>query len=133
MAEFVSYTLDGEALVTWVRPVARITGIEVKEDRELVISFFQGAPIVVRCGSQAEQLAREIMAGAVTTPPLKKGNRLITSVAEAAVEPAHSKQASQSTRPDTATSPPSAAAIVQPPLRPDAVSSMASFVPAECR
>jgi hypothetical protein len=135
MAEFVSYTLDGEALVTWVRPVARITGIEVKEDRELVISFFQGAPIVVRCGSQGEQLAREIMSGAVTTPPLKKGNRLITSVAEAAIEPTHSRQASQSAqpRPDTATSPPSAAATVQPQWRPAAVSPIASSVPAECR
>src|SRR5580698_4199871 len=76
MAEFVAYTLDGEASKTWVRPISRITGIEVREDRVLVISFFQGNPVVVQCGTQAEQLAREIMAGLATTPPLKQGNRL---------------------------------------------------------
>jgi len=130
MAEFVSYTLDGEASVTMVRPVARITAIEVKEDTELVIFFIQGAPVVVRCGTQAEQLAREIMAGAVTTPPLKKGNRLITSVAEAAVEPTQSRQVSQSAypQPATATSPPSAPVIV-PSLRPAAVSRRNSLLP----
>ena len=130
MAEFVAYTLDGEALVTMVKPVARITGIEVKEDKELVIFFVQGNPIVVRCGTQAEQLAREIMGGLITTPPLKQGNRLITSVTEAAVEPAPSRQASQSgwPQPTAATSPPSAPAMV-PSLRPAAVSRRNSLLP----
>jgi hypothetical protein len=123
MAEFVAFTLDGEASVTWVRPIARITGIEVKEDKELVIFFFQGTPVVVRCGTQAEQLAREIMTGAATTPPLKKGNRLITSVTEAAVEPTHSGQVSQSPRPSSPAPIANAAATVLPPLRPAAVSS----------
>jgi len=101
MAEFVSYTLDGEASKTWVRPVARITGIEVREDRVLVIYFVQGNPVVVQCGAQAEQLAREIMGGLATTPPLRQGNRLITSIVEVVVEPTHSGQASQSARPSS--------------------------------
>ena len=122
MAEFVSYTLDGEASKTWVRPVSRITGIEVREDRVLVIYFVQGNPVVVQCGTQAEQLAREIMGGLATTPPLKQGNRLITSVVEVAVEPTHSGQASQSTRPSSPVPVANAGGTV-PPLRPAAVSS----------
>jgi len=131
MAEFVAYTLDGEASKTWVRPVARITGIEVREDRVLVIYFVQGNPVVVQCGAQAEQLAREIMGGLATTPPLKQGNRLITSVVEVAVEPTHSSQASQSAQPRlaTATSSPSAPATVLPPLRPAADSRRYSLLP----
>ena len=113
MAEFVSYTLDGEASKTWVRPVAFITGIEVREDRVLVIFFGQGNPVVVQCGAQAEQLAREIMGGLATTPPLRQGNRLITSVEEVVLEPPHTGRASQSAVPHSAavTSPPSAAAV----------------------
>jgi len=130
MAEFVAYTLDGEASATMLKPVARITAIEVKEDKELVVFFVQGAPIVVRCGTQAEQLAREIMGVLVMTPPLKKGNRLITSVAEAAVEPTQSKQAPQSAQPHLANaiSPPSAPTVV-PSLRPAAVSRRNSLMP----
>ena len=110
MAEFVSYTLDGEASKTWVRPVTRITGIEVREDKVLVIYFVQGNPVVVQCEAQAEQLAREIMGGLATTPSLKQGNRLITSIVEVVVEPTQSSQASHSAqpRPATATSLPSA-------------------------
>ena len=130
MAEFVSYTLDGKASKTWVRPVDRITGIEVREDRVLIIYFVQGNPVVVQCGSQAEQLAREIMGGLATTPPLKQGNRLITSVEEVVVEPAHSGQATQSAHPSpaTATSPPSAATVA-PSMRPAAVSRSYSLLP----
>jgi hypothetical protein len=130
MAEFVAYTLDGDASVTKVRPVARITGIEVREDKVLIIYFIQGNPVVVQCGTQAEQLAREIMGGLATTPPLKQGNRLITSVEEVVVEPTHSSQASQSAqpRPATATSTPSAAAVV-PPMRPAATSRSYSLLP----
>jgi len=122
MAEFVAYTLDGEASKTWVRPVSRITGIEVREDRVLVIYFVQGNPVVVQCGTQAEQLAREIMGGLATTPPLKQGNRLITSVVEVVVEPTHSSQASQSPRPSSPVPVANAAATV-PPLRPTAIRS----------
>ena len=122
MAEFVSYTLDGETSKTWVRPLARITGIEVREDRVLVIYFVQGNPVVVQCGTQAEQLAREIMGGLATTPPLKQGNRLITSVVEVVVEPTHSSQASQSPRPSSPVPVTNAAATV-PPLRPTAIRS----------
>ena|SRR5579871_3140432 len=112
MAEFVSYTLDGESK-TWVRPVSRITGIEVREDRVLVMFFFQGNPVVVQCESQAGQLAREIMSGLVTTPPLKQGNRLVTSVEEVAVAPTNSSQAPQSAGPSS-----SVPATTVPPLRP---------------
>ena len=130
MAEFVAYTLDGEASKTWVRPVSRITGIEVRDDRVLVIYFVQGNPVVVQCGSQAEQLAREIMGGLATTPPLKQGNRLITSVEEVVVESTHSGQASQSAqpRPGTATPPPSTAAMA-PPMRPGATNRSYSLLP----
>jgi len=131
MAEFVSYSLDGEASITVVKPVSRITAIEVKEDKELVIFFLQGNPIVVRCGTQAEQLAREVMGGLVMTPPLKKGIRLITSVAEAAVEPVQSRQASQSTQPQPATVATllSAPATDLPPSRPAAASRRYSLLP----
>ena len=130
MAEFVSYTLDGEASKTWVRPVALITGIEVRQDRVLVIFFVRGNPVVVQCGAQAEQLAREIMGGLATTPPLKQGNRLITSVVEVVLEPTHSGQAIQSAnpRPATVTSPPSAAAVA-PSMRPSGVSRSYSLLP----
>jgi hypothetical protein len=101
MAEFVAYTLDGKASKTWVRPIALITSIEVREDRLLVIYFVQGNPVLVQCGSQAEQLAREIMGGLATTPPLKQGNRLITSIEEVVVEPTQSRQASQSGYPSS--------------------------------
>jgi hypothetical protein len=50
MAEFVAYTLDGKASKTWVRPIALITSIEVREDRLLVIYFVQGNPVLVQCG-----------------------------------------------------------------------------------
>ena len=131
MAEFVSYTLDGDASITKVRPVARITGIEVREDRVLVIYFVQGNPVVLQCGTQAEQLAREIMVGLATTPSMKQGNRLITSIVEVVVEPTHPSQSSHSAqpRPATATSLPSAPTTVLPPLRPAADSRRYSLMP----
>ena len=129
MAEFVSYTLDGEASKTWVRLVARITGIEVREDKVLVIYFVQGNPVVVQCETQAEQLAREIMGGLATTPSLKQGNRLITSIVEVVVEPTHSSQALHSAEPRPATPQPSAPTTILPPLHPAADSRRYSLMP----
>jgi hypothetical protein len=129
MAEFVAYTLDGKASKTWVRPIALITGIEVREDRLLVIYFVQGNPVVVQCGSQAEQLAREIMGGLATTPPLKQGNRLITSIEEVVVEPTHSGQATQSATPHPASTTSPSPSTVVPPLRPAASSRRFSLMP----